>query len=318
MSLQDNIKNKQSEKSARSFGETIVMGISSKIKAMFKNEEDSKEFSRSVATVLDSDPNAKHPFQNCDPGNIHRAILKAASYNLIPNLYDYCYLIPYNKSCKFEFGYMGLVELCLRTGQFKDVFANVVFENDRIDVDLANGKIAHEPDLIGGRGKITNCYAIAQFKNGIRRIEVMGLDDFAKIKKLSKQQAVVKEWEGEFFRKSTLKRLTKSLPFSKEDRRDIVKGEDEPEDDSILTINDIDMDKTEVDTEVMEDVEEKVIEEEKPKKVKEELMKIYKKDEVDETERLAKEALEEEKLKASSMVEEEDPFADNPFEMGEY
>lgn len=328
MSLQDNVKNAQASTKEKSFGEVVVMGISTRLKAMFKEEDNFKEFARSVSTVLDSETNVKHPFQKCDVGNIHRAILKAAGYNLIPNMYDYCYLIPYMKTCKFEFGYMGLIELARRTNRFRDIFANVVFEKDKIDIDLANGKIVHKPNLLIDRGKMVGCYAIAEFKNGVKRIEVMGMDDFKKIKGLSKNTAVVNKWESEFFRKSTLKRLTKTLPFSKEDRRDIVKGEDEP-DEAIITIDDIDLDEVDLETMVetvkkadnsKEFVKEEKPKEEKPKEVKEELKKMLnKKDEVSEIEEEAKQFEADEIAENKAMVEEEDdPFADNPFEIGEY
>jgi len=324
MSLQDRVQDsKPGNNSKQTFGEIVVMGIRDKLKPLFKEEDDFKEFARSIATVLDSDPTAKHPFHKCSIENIHRAIMKCATYNLIPNLYDYCFLIAYNQTCKFEFGYMGLVELSMRTGRFKDMFAQVVFEKDKIDIDLANGKITHRPNLID-RGKMIACYAVADFVNGIRRIEVMGLDDFNKIKALSRSQDVVKKWESEFFRKSTLKRLQKSLPMSKEDRSVIVKGEDEPID-SEFTHDDIieEEQAPEPAKPKVQEIFDEAIKEEKPivveaKEVVEKKYPTNKRDAEKEMEKQVKQNEEEEKEKMKSMVDDEDPFADDPFQVGEY
>lgn len=93
--------------------------------------------------------------KQCTQESVLGAFLSAAMYDLeILPQFGHCYFVPYKnkykdnmKELQFQIGYQGYVVLMERGGA-KDVFAKVVRENDRFDVDWARDiPIIHKPNL---------------------------------------------------------------------------------------------------------------------------------------------------------------------------
>ena len=64
------------------------------------------------------------------------AAMVAATMQLqvIPTL-GQCYIIPYGKKAQFQVGYLGLLQLCQRSGQFKKILAAPVHEGEYVSGD---------------------------------------------------------------------------------------------------------------------------------------------------------------------------------------
>lgn len=113
--------------------------------------------------------------------------------------------------------YKGLVRLVLQSGNISNVHADLVCQNDTFEFD--KGRIlAHRINFRVPRGDVYAVYALATFKDGTEKAEVMSVDEVEKVRQGSKQKDG-KPWQdhwGEQAKKTVFKRLTKWLPLSPE------------------------------------------------------------------------------------------------------
>ena len=79
---------------------------------------------------------------SCEPKTIMSAAMTAATLKLPinPNL-GFAYIIPYGKTATFQVGYKGIIQLAMRTGQYKTINAAPVYEGQIEDVDFITGEI---------------------------------------------------------------------------------------------------------------------------------------------------------------------------------
>lgn len=121
--------------------------------------------------------------------------------------------------------YKGLVELTMRSGQISNVHADVVCENDAFEFD--RGLVTkHSYKLGAPRGEPIGVYAMARFKDGSEKAEVMGWHEVMRIRDRSQGWIAYKNgytkscpWEtdeGEMAKKTGFRRLSKWLPLSVE------------------------------------------------------------------------------------------------------
>jgi recombination protein RecT len=141
------------------------------------------------------------------------------------------YLIPrYSRvingmECTLEPSYVGLVKLLTDAGSVKSMVANVVYGNDKFEIDLADNQtpVRHKPELTHSkRGVVLGCYALATLPDGTRQVEWMDLEQLYLIRDRSETYAAYKEgkiksctWvsdETEMIRKTLVKRIFKYLP----------------------------------------------------------------------------------------------------------
>lgn len=75
-----------------------------------------------------------------DPQSIYMAAMTAAVLDLPinPSL-GMAYIVPYGTSAQFQLGYKGLIQLCVRSGQFKTIDTKVVYEGQLIQSDNSFG-----------------------------------------------------------------------------------------------------------------------------------------------------------------------------------
>lgn len=119
----------------------------------------------------------------CTPDSFMGALLTAAQLGLEVNTpLGQAYLIPFWNGKKgvleaqFQLGYQGLLDLCYRTGKYKDINARIVYEGD--DFDFSYGldeNLVHRP-----KGKTSNpifVYAYYKMINGTNSYEVMSWKD---------------------------------------------------------------------------------------------------------------------------------------------
>ena len=136
-----------------------------------------ERFTRIVLTAISSNPK----LQECTPQSFLGAMMQAAQLGLEPNTpLGQAYLIPYGRDCSFILGYQGLLTLAYRTGEYKDIYAHVVYENDEFEYELGlEPKLVHKPAMVD-RGKPIAYYAVYHLKNGGYGMAVMSYDDMVK------------------------------------------------------------------------------------------------------------------------------------------
>jgi recombination protein RecT len=71
----------------------------------------------------------------CNPDTVLAAFIIAAQLGLEPNTpLGECYLIPYAGSCTFQIGYKGLLQLAYRSGKYKRILADHIYETDEYEI----------------------------------------------------------------------------------------------------------------------------------------------------------------------------------------
>ena len=174
--------------------------------------------------------------------SILKSVVNVASVGLTLNpVAKEAYLIPRKKKigneylveCHLEPSYIGLIKLITNVGSVSNIQTNLVYEHDEFNIVYGlNTDFRHVPLLKGITGKITGVYSVATLHNGEKQFEYMNRDQvetirehseswlsYLKAKDKAKEGDKVRNpiWitdEGEMFRKTCLKRMSKYLPRS--------------------------------------------------------------------------------------------------------
>jgi len=80
--------------------------------------------------------------QKCDPVLVVQEAMKAAALKLpISNSLGMAYIVPYGGVPQFQIGYRGMIQLAMRTGQFKHLNADALFEGESVKSNRLTGEI---------------------------------------------------------------------------------------------------------------------------------------------------------------------------------
>ncbi|MDY6146203.1 MAG: recombinase RecT [Peptoniphilaceae bacterium] len=137
-------------------GEQIRMALPENIQ--------SERFQRVALTAFSGNPK----LQKADPVSFIAAMMQSAQLGLEPNTpLGQAYLIPYGNQIQFQIGYKGLIDLALRSGKYKSIYAHEVRENDEFSIEYGiEETIKHVPNMVGDRGEVTGYYAVYKLENG--------------------------------------------------------------------------------------------------------------------------------------------------------
>jgi recombination protein RecT len=116
----------------------------------------------------------------CTRDSLLAGVMTSAQLGLEPNTpLGQAYLIPYNRSIKtngnwtkvkevqFQLGYQGILDLAYRTGEYKDIYVEEVYEKDDFGYGLGLERfLTHSPCEDEDRGQLTYIYAVYHTKNG--------------------------------------------------------------------------------------------------------------------------------------------------------
>lgn len=123
-----------------------------KLNEVWNSPQMANSFVSSVISVANGNPQLRR----ADPMSIVSAAMVAATMQLqvIPTL-GQCYIIPYGNNATFQIGYLGLLQLCQRSGQFKKIISAPVHEGelisgDEFDEDYVFDKKQKKSDKIVG------------------------------------------------------------------------------------------------------------------------------------------------------------------------
>lgn len=129
----------------------LLNAMAQQIKMALPENIKSERFQRVALTAFSG--NAK--LQKADPVSFIAAMMQSAQLGLEPNTpLGQAYLIPYGNQIQFQIGYKGLIDLAMRSGQYKSIYAHL------------DETITHVPYLDGDRGKVTGYYAVYKLTNG--------------------------------------------------------------------------------------------------------------------------------------------------------
>ena len=186
-----------------------------------------ERFVRVAITAMTRTPKLRE----CDRASFFSAMLSLAQTGLEPDGRR-AHLIPFENrkrgvvECQLIIDYKGLVELAMRSGLLSYIHADVVCEGDVFEYSLGEIK-AHVPwflrrdaDKPKDPGEIFAAYALAKFKDGSAKAEVMSIGEVNAIRARSKA-GQSGPWVSDFAemaKKTAVRRLSKWLPLSPEYR----------------------------------------------------------------------------------------------------
>nr|DAF13786.1 MAG TPA: RecT protein [Caudoviricetes sp.] len=148
---------------------------SNDIKARLKNslKNNWTQFSTSMLDLYSGDSY----LQKCDPYAVAIECVKAATLNLpISKSLGFAYVVPYKDVPTFTIGYKGLIQLAQRTGQYRTINADVVYEGEFAGYDKLSGMIDISGEkILDEKGKPVPVGYFAYFKlvNGFEKMLYM-------------------------------------------------------------------------------------------------------------------------------------------------
>ncbi len=138
-----------------------------------------------VASIIDL-YNTDKTLQMCDPKNVVMEALKAASLKLpINKQLGFAWIVPYRDGRTgqyiptFQLGYKGYVQLCMRTGAYKYINADVVYEGELVKHDKLTGEIEIDPEKRISDKKV-GYFAFIETLNGFRKTLYMTVEEVTK------------------------------------------------------------------------------------------------------------------------------------------
>jgi recombination protein RecT len=139
-----------------------------------------------MASVIDL-YNTDQSLQKCAPKEVVMEALKAAVLKLpINKTLGFAYLVPYNNSVKvnggwekkmvptFTIGYKGLIQLAMRTGQYRIINADIVYEGEARVISKLTGELAFDGEAKSD--KIAGYFAHFELANGFQKTIYMTVE----------------------------------------------------------------------------------------------------------------------------------------------
>ena len=187
-----------------------------KLNEVWSSPQMANSFMSSVISVANGNPQLR----KAEPMSIIGAAMVAATMQLqvIPTL-GQCYIIPYGSKAQFQIGYLGLLQLCQRSGQFKKILAAPVHEGeyisgDEFDEDYVFDKKQRKSD------KIVGYMAKFELLNGFTKVAYWDVERVkAHATKFSQayRSGYTSPWKSDFdamAQKTVLKSILKYAPKS--------------------------------------------------------------------------------------------------------
>lgn len=163
-----------------------------------------------TASVLDLYTSEKL-LHKCAPQQVFMECMKAASLNLpINKQLGFAYIVPYGSIATMIIGYKGLIQLAMRTGQYKYINAGVVYEGELASEDKLSGRV----DLNGERtgDEVIGFFAYFKLLNGYEKTLYWSVDKLkAHARKFSKSYQQNSNIWREHFEEMAIKTVLRNL-----------------------------------------------------------------------------------------------------------
>lgn len=167
------MNNQVANRPKMSFTQFMGADVVQKRAIQILGEKKALSFTSSIISAVQMNPG----LQECEPKSIFNAALLGESLNLSPSpqLGQY-YLVPFNnksgKQAQFQIGYKGLIQLAIRSGQYKKLNVLAIKKGELIKYDPLNEEI--EVNLIDDEvereeTETIGYYAMFEYTNGFRK-----------------------------------------------------------------------------------------------------------------------------------------------------
>lgn len=190
-----------------------------------------------VALVAENEQLARMPQAKLVPVLLKGAYLGLDFFN------KECYAVPYGQQLQFTPSYKGMVKLAKLYSKrpLTDVYAHVVRDGDEFESGMEDGHeyVRFKPKPFND-GAIVGAFAVAQFKDGGIKVEVMNKAQLDAVKRMSKSQSGTswKFFPDQMYQKSVVRRLCKNIDLDMEnvEQARIMQAEDVQE----VEVNEVD------------------------------------------------------------------------------
>ena len=117
--------------------------VMKKLNDVLGSEKKAASFISSVISVA----NGNSQLRNANPMTILGSAMVAATLDLpvVPTL-GLAYIVPYKGQAQFQLGFKGLIELAERSGQFKNIIDEVVYEGQLVKKNRFTGEYVFDED----------------------------------------------------------------------------------------------------------------------------------------------------------------------------
>lgn len=176
-----------------------------------------KKASSFISSVISVSQNNKL-LRNAEPMSILSSAMVAATLDLpvVPTL-GMAYLVPYKGVCSFQIGYKGILELAMRSGEFRNIIDEVVYDGQLVKKNKFTGEYVFDEDSIklNDKGEATPIGVMARFDliNGYSKTIYWSLEEIeAHAKRFSQayRSGYDSPWKSDFWqmaKKTVLKSL---------------------------------------------------------------------------------------------------------------
>ena len=235
-----------------------------------------KKASAFISSVISVSQNNKL-LRNAEPMSILSSAMVAATLDLpvVPTL-GMAYLVPYKGVCSFQIGYKGILELAMRSGEFRNIIDEVVYDGQLVKKNKFTGEYVFDEDSIklNDKGEAKPIGVMARFDliNGYSKTIYWPLEEIeAHAKRFSQayRSGYDSPWKSDFWQMAK-KTVLKSL-LNKYAPKSVAMQTALKFDQSKVNLNSNDIGELNVDAFDAEYVDnpEEVVDEEKAKKVAE-------------------------------------------------
>lgn len=175
----------------------------------------------------------------CEKSSVFRAIRRLAAGGLVPDGREAA-IVPFKGKAQAMPMVAGIIKTARNSGEIASLWADVVYDGERIEVWIEDGERkwnhvqedGRRVDPITRGGEVIGAYAVAKLKDGTIDFEPMGKEQIEKRRKASASQkgdqptGVWKDWYEEMAKKTVIRALAKRLPMSSDDARRIMVEDD--------------------------------------------------------------------------------------------
>lgn len=165
---------------------------------------------------------SKNPkLAECSASSLVGAVMQASILGFRPvEQLGECYFVPYGGAVQFQIGYKGYIALARRTGELKNIYAEVVHAGDEFRVEYGlEPKLVHVPKMDNENAAITHVYAVARYKDDGYNFIVLSANQIEKLRKRNPMQkgnasgAWATDYEA-MAKGKAIKQLAKYMPLS--------------------------------------------------------------------------------------------------------
>lgn len=172
-----------------------------------------KKASSFISSVISVSQNNKL-LRNAEPMSILSSAMVAATLDLpvVPTL-GMAYLVPYKGVCSFQIGYKGILELAMRSGEFRSIIDEVVYDGQLVKKNKFTGEYVFDEDAIKEDAKPIGVMARFDLINGYSKTiywSLAEIEEHAKRFSQAYRSGYDSPWKSDFWqmaKKTVLKSL---------------------------------------------------------------------------------------------------------------